>query len=203
MIGILGGTFDPIHIGHLRTGLDVCEALGLDELRLIPLRDPPHRNRPRSSPEQRLAMLRAAVAGEPRFRVDDRELRRDGKSYTLHTLQSLRLELGERPLCLLLGGDAFSGFPDWHRPEAILGLCHLVVMRRPGEAPPDLYPQRVTSDPARLRGTPGGHLLFQEVTQLAISATAIRERVAAGLSARFLVPDRVLEIIEGAGLYRT
>jgi len=202
MIGILGGTFDPIHFGHLRTGLEVCEALGLEQLRLIPLRDPPHRDQPLSSAAQRLAMVRAAVATEARFLVDDRELRREGKSYTLYTLQSLRRELGERPLCLLLGGDAFAGFPSWHRPEQILEQCHLVVMRRPGEAPPDLYPQRVTATPARLRDAPGGLILFQEVTQLAISATAIRERVRAGRSPRYLLPDSVLEIIERDSLYR-
>jgi nicotinate-nucleotide adenylyltransferase len=202
MIGILGGTFDPIHFGHLRTALEVCEALGLGQLRLIPLRDPPHRAPPQTSPAQRLAMLRAAVAGEPRFLVDDRELQRHGKSYTLYTLQSLREEYPQRPICLLLGGDAFGGFPAWHRPEAILELCHLVVMGRPGEAPPDLYPQRVVTAPAELRQTPGGRILFQPVTQLAISATAIRALVRAGRSPRFLLPEGVLAIIHREGLYR-
>ncbi len=202
MIGILGGTFDPIHLGHLRTGLDVVEALGLERLLLIPLRDPPHRDLPATPPELRLEMVRAATAGEPRFQVDDRELRRAGKSYTLLTLLSLREELGDIPICLLLGTDAFSIFPTWHQPERVLEECHLIVMERPGEPHPPHHPERVSRDPAELRHAKGGKIIFQPVTQLAISATAIRERRRAGRSARWLVPEGVLEVIEREGLYR-
>jgi len=202
MPGILGGTFDPVHYGHLRTALDVAQALGLEQIRLIPLRDPPHRERPTTPPGLRLAMTQAAVADEPLFRVDDRELRREGKSYTLDTLRSLRRELGEQPLCLLLGGDAFRGFPDWHQPERILELTHLVVMQRPDQKHPPLYPERHTDDPSQLQRTAGGLILFQPVTQLAISATHIRNLVQSGLSPRYLLPDAVLEIIRREGLYR-
>jgi len=200
--GILGGTFDPIHYGHLRTAVDVAQALDLDSIRLIPLRDPPHRERPATPAPLRLKMVRAAVAGDPLFQVDDREMRRPGKSYTLDTLQELRRELGERPLCLLLGGDAFRGFPDWHRPERILDLAHLVVMQRPGEPHPALYPERHQDDPSRLRQSLGGCILFQPVTQLEISATRIRDLVNAGLSPRYLLPEPVLHIVHRKGLYR-
>ena len=203
MEGILGGTFDPIHYGHLRTAVDTAQALGLARVRLVPLRDPPHRQRPATPAAIRLAMVRAAVTGDPLFRVDDRELRRSGKSYTHDTLLSLRGEVGAAaPLCLLLGSDAFRGFSDWHRPDDILELAHLVVMQRPGEAHPPLYRERHTGEPEQLRQQPAGRILFQPVTQLEISATRIRELVQRGLSPRYLLPDPALAIIRDEGLYR-
>jgi nicotinate-nucleotide adenylyltransferase len=202
MIGILGGSFDPIHYGHLRTALDVRQALGLEEIRLIPLRSPPHRGALATDPETRLAMVRAAVADDPAFRVDDRELKRAGKSYTLDTLLSLREEIPEAPICLLLGNDAFRGFPGWHRPQEILQQAHLVVMARPGEPVPTLYPEHIATDPALLEQTLGGKILQQQVTQLEISATQIRAMLKEGRSPRYLLPEPVLEIIERQGLYR-
>lgn len=208
MLGILGGTFDPIHFGHLRTALDVQQALMLDELRFIPLRDPPHREQPLSTPAQRLAMLQAAIADQPGFCVDERELKREGKSYTVETLRSLRAELGDTPLCLILGSDAFRGFPGWHQPREILQLTHLVVMRRPGEAEPHaaslqaFIQGRKANSPATLHETPAGRILFQTVTQLDISATGIRTLIRQGRSPRYLVPDATLQIIEREGLYR-
>jgi nicotinate-nucleotide adenylyltransferase len=203
MIGILGGTFDPIHLGHLRTALDVKEALQLDELRLIPLKDPPHREQPVSNPRQRLEMLQAAVANEPALTVDNRELKRSGKSYSLFTLQSLREEIRGTPICLILGQDAFQEFPDWHRPDEILQLAHLVVMQRPGKRIGNLYPDRITDDPEELRSTPAGKIYLQPVTQLGISSTMIRDMLRNGQSPRYLLPDPVLEIIERDVLYRT
>jgi nicotinate-nucleotide adenylyltransferase len=208
MLGILGGTFDPIHHGHLRTALDVAEAVGLDEVRFIPLRHAVHRDQPETPAALRLAMVRAAIAGEPRFVADDRELRRDAPSYTLHTLESLRAERGQvEPLCVLVGGDAFAEFLTWHRPHDILGLAHLVVMQRPGEPGPrdpalrTLTERHAATDLHALRSAPGGRILIQAVTQLAISATDIRARLRAGRSARYLVPDAVLEVIRRNGLY--
>ncbi len=202
MIGILGGSFDPIHNGHLRTALDVQQALDLDELRLIPLRDPPHREHPTSSPEQRLEMVQAAIADEPTLTVDQRELERSGKSYSLLTLQSLRAELGSNTsICLILGQDAFQGFPNWHKPDEILELAHLVVMQRPGENRPELYPERITKKPDDLRLNPAGKIYRQQVTQLEISSTKIRDMIQKGWSPRYLLPDVVLEIIEKDGLY--
>ena len=202
MIGILGGAFDPIHIGHLRTALEVKEQLGLTELRLIPTHDPPHRP-PLAAPGAiRLEMVRAAIAGQPGFVADDRELRRTGKSYTLLTLRELREELGDPPLCLLLGADAFRGFPTWHQPEEVLDACHLIVMQRPGDPAPPLYTERHATDPAALASARGGKILFMPVTQLAISATQIRGLARDGRDLRYLVPEAVLAVIRREGLYR-
>ncbi len=210
MIGLLGGTFDPVHYGHLRSALDVFELLMLDELRLIPLNQAVHRAQPQAPAAARLAMVQAAVADQPGLIVDDREIERDGPSRTYDTLVSLRAELGLRvPLCLLIGADAFSGFLDWHRPLDILELTHLVVMQRPEAAlPRDInlrtqLQERRTDQLADLRAAPGGRIWVQSVTQLAISATAIRHQIATGRSARFLLPDAVLEMIHAQQLYRT
>lgn len=209
MIGVLGGTFDPIHYGHLRPALEVMEALGLAEIRFVPLRVAPHRVQPLVSAEQRLALVRAAVAAQAGFVVDDRELHRQGKSYTYDTLCSLREELGAVvPLCLLLGADAFAEFATWHRPRDILGLAHLVVMARPGGTRPG-DPQlagwirdRQAVKVDAMREAPGGRIYFQPVTQLDISATSIRAALARGQSPRFLLPDAVLDLIDKGGLYR-
>lgn len=201
MIGILGGTFDPIHYGHLRTALDVQQTLGLEEIRLIPLRDPPHRAHPTLSPPHRLALLHAAVDDNPLFRVDSRELERAGKSYTLTTLQSLKSEQPQDTFCLLLGSDAFNGFHTWHCPDEILGLAHLVVMQRPGEPEPAHYAERITHDPVTLQQQTAGLILPLPVTQLEISATRIRELLRQGRSPRYLLPDAVLELIRQHQLY--
>ncbi len=209
MIGVLGGTFDPIHFGHLRPALDCLQALGLEEIRLVPLNVAVHRAPPVASSVLRLAMVEAAIAGQPGFVADPREIERPGGSYTYDTLISLRAELGrEPPLCLLIGADAFAGFLDWHRPADILDLAHLLVMRRPGAS--------VALDPAlqafctgRLRDraddlaeTPAGRILFQDVTQIDVSATGVRDLIRQGLSPRWLLPDAVISIIAAEGLYR-
>ncbi len=203
MLGILGGTFDPIHFGHLRPALEAFEALELDELRLIPLRDPPHRDHPDSLPEHRLAMIERAIAGQPGFRVDDQELKREGKSFTLYTLRALREERGDdEPICLLLGTDAYAQFATWHRPDEIMDLAHLVVMQRPVDPIEAHYPQRMAENPAELHRSPAGRILFLPVTQLAIASTHIRALIREGRSPRWLLPDGVLAYIEQEGLYR-
>jgi nicotinate-nucleotide adenylyltransferase len=209
MIGVFGGTFDPIHLGHLRPALDCLQGLGLTQVRFIPLNVAVHRPQPQAAAALRLAMVQAGIAGQPGFAADARELERPGGSYSYDTLLSLRAELGARvPLCLLVGSDAFRGFLDWHRPAEILDLTHLVVMRRPGTtaalpAPLQaLYAERAVDDPAALRGRPAGAILSHDVTQVDIASTRIRDLVRRGLSPRFLVPDPVLRIIEDAGLYR-
>ncbi|MEA3638439.1 MAG: nicotinate-nucleotide adenylyltransferase [Lamprobacter sp.] len=199
MIGLFGGTFDPIHFGHLRVALDVVQHLDLEQLRLLPLAAAVHRRQPLASPEQRMAMLQAAIRDEPCLVADDRELKRGGPSYTVDTLVAVREELSaQAPLCLLVGADAFEGLPDWHRPLDILELVHLVVMQRPG-APTARDPwlreqveQRRTDHPAALRLQAGGLIYFQTVTQLDISATRIRRLLARGKSPRYLLPDAVL-----------
>jgi nicotinate-nucleotide adenylyltransferase len=207
-IGLLGGTFDPIHIGHLRAAVEVREALQLDELKLIPSARPPHRDTPQVDALQRLAMVRVATEGVSGLSVDERELLRETPSWSIDTLESLRAELpAETQLFLLLGWDAFCGLPDWHRWEELLTHCHLVVLQRPdadAEAPEvlrDLIAARSVTDPQLLDG-PGGKIAFVWQTPLAISATQIRQLLASGRSARFLLPDSVLNYIHAHGLYR-
>ena len=207
-IGVLGGTFNPIHIGHLRSALEVAEQLGLDELRLIPNARPPHREAPQVSAAERLAMVEQAVVGVPMLTVDDRELKREQPSYSIDTLESLRAELAvEDQLFLLLGWDAFCGLPTWHRWEELLDHCHILVLQRPdadSEAPQalrDVLAARSVSDPQAMVG-PSGQIAFVWQTPLAVSATQIRNLLASGKSVRFLVPDAVLAYINARGLYR-
>ena len=207
-IGILGGTFNPVHIAHLRGALEVAEQLVLDELRLIPSARPPHREAPQATAEQRLAMVQLAVAGEPRLAVDDRELRRDKPSFTYDTLESLRGELAaDDQVFLLLGWDAFCGLPTWHRWQELLQHCHILVLQRPDaysdapEALRDLLAARSVNDPQGLVG-PSGQIAFVWQTPLAVSATQIRHLLAENRSVRYLVPDAVLAYIQQHGLYR-
>ena len=208
MIGILGGTFDPVHFGHLRTALDVMQGVGLAEVRFIPLHRAVHREQPQTPGSLRLQMLQLAIADQPGFVVDDRELRRRGDSYMVDTLDSLRDDVGQQPLCLILGGDAFRHFLSWRQPRVILQLAHLVVMQRPShERIDDPQLRRLLEDHRadhrdELRQAPAGRILFQPVTQLAISSTKIRALVAAGHSPRFLLPESVLQLLERQGLYR-
>jgi nicotinate-nucleotide adenylyltransferase len=185
------------------------QGLGLAQVRFVPLNVAVHRPQPQAPAALRLAMVEAAIAGQPGFAADARELERPGGSFSFDTLASLRAEQGaDRPLCLLVGADAFRGFLNWHRPLEILDLTHLVVMRRPwATADLDaglaaLCEERADEDLERLRIRPAGVIRFQEVTQLDIASTRVRELIRRGLSPRYLVPDPVLRLIEDAGLYR-
>lgn len=205
MIGIFGGTFDPVHNGHLRVALDARETLGLDQVRLIPLAQAVHREQPETPAARRLEMLQAALAGRDDLVADDRELRRQGPSYTIDTLVSLRADFPEAVLCLLLGADAFEGFADWHDPAGILAVANLAILQRPGHPAP--HDPRVRDLLARHRATTldagrSGRIVDCPVTQLAISASDIRRRVASGRSADFLTPPAVTELIARYGLYR-
>lgn len=213
-IGVLGGTFDPVHCAHLRLAHEALDTIGLDHVRLIVSAAPPHRPPPGASAEHRLAMLRLAVADNPTLVVDDRELRRPAPSYTVDTLESLRAEFGgARPLCLIVGADAFVLLQTWRRWLDLFELAHIVVAHRPGYEParwgdamgPALRSQfaaRLTDDPARLRSAPGGAITTIAITQLDISASAIRAQVAAGRSPRYLLPESVLGYIGRNDLYR-
>ena len=213
-IALLGGTFDPVHYGHLHFADDVRRALGLAEVRLTPAGDPPHRGGPAASAADRLAMLQLAVAEFPGLTVDDRELRRPGKSYTVLTLAELREEFPALPLLLLLGADAFRGLPSWHRWREIVDLAHVVVVERPGvileaDLPAPLRPiwrERRVDDPAALFGRPAGAIFVQPIPPLAVSASAIREILAQGSGSveklRGLLPPAVLAYIELHHLYQ-
>ncbi|MGD2055462.1 MAG: nicotinate-nucleotide adenylyltransferase [Gammaproteobacteria bacterium] len=208
MIGILGGTFDPVHFGHLRPALEIQQSLELAEVRLIPCHLPPHRSPPVASPDMRVRLLEVAVKNYPQLRVDRRELGREGPSYTFDTLASLHEELPEGTFCLLIGMDAFRELPTWHRWNELIELCHMVVMTRPGSDVPqqgklaDFIQRYQVRDAADLRDRQNGGLLFQPVTQLEISASQVRSLLGAGRSAGFLLPESVIELIRQEGLYR-
>lgn len=207
-IGVFGGTFDPIHYGHLRPALEILQALRLAEVRFIPCGDPPHRARPEAPAEFRYQMVKAAVADQPGFVVDDLELRRKGPSYTTDTLESLKEVHGDVPLCLLLGMDAFLGLSQWHEWRRLFDLAHIVVAHRPGwtyegDGPLDAEMEsRYTDRVADLHAAPAGRIFTQEVTQLEISSTAIRSALARGESARYLMPDSVFKLIQTSHHYR-
>ena len=205
MIGILGGTFDPIHFGHLRTALEIAESCGMEQVRFIPGSVPPHRPQPLASAEQRLAMVNLAIADEPRFVADRRELDRVGHSYTVDTLISLRKDIGVTvPLAFILGMDAFWAFRSWHRWQDIMQMAHLIVMHRPGYKPDptDWYGEWLANTTCELRDSSAGKLTFLAVTQLDISATAIRHTIKQGRSTRYLLPDNVRAYMTEQGLYR-
>jgi nicotinate-nucleotide adenylyltransferase len=197
-IVILGGTFDPVHIGHLRVALEASEALAAP-VRLMPAHVPPHRPAPVASAAQRVAMLRAALAGQDRLQLDTRELDRSEPSYTVDTLRQMRSEYGAaRSLILLLGADAFAGLPTWHDWRELFNLAHVAVMTRPGHdarLPADLETEVVARRvrlAADLRAAPSGKVLDLPVTPLEVSASAVRALLAAGRDPRWLVPDALL-----------
>lgn len=206
MIGVLGGTFDPIHYGHLRPAREVFDRLGLARLHLIPAATPPHRQPPRATAAQRLRMVELAVAEFPGFTADDREVRRGGLSYTVPTLETLRAEIGDAPLCFLLGTDAFDGLPSWHRWEQLFDLAHLIVMQRPGAAAsvPAWAAARVCSAREPLAPRPAGCVVFVPVTPRDISATALRAAIARGETpSSDVLPPAVWHYIDRLHLYRS
>jgi nicotinate-nucleotide adenylyltransferase len=206
-IGLFGGTFDPLHYGHLRTAFELWQALRLTEVRFMPAGSPPHREQPHVSADLRLAMVRAAVADQPCFVVDDREVRRTGISYSVDTLIELRQEHPQRSLCLLLGMDAFLGLPNWHRWRELLDLAHIVVAHRPGWKAPTMGPlgevmvDRGTGSIRDLHEQLAGRLYVHAVTQLEISSTELRQLIVAGHDPRYLVPDEVRRIIRETRCY--
>jgi nicotinate-nucleotide adenylyltransferase len=206
-LGLFGGTFDPIHNGHLRTAFELLRALKLAEVRFLPTGNPPHRESTQADAAQRLAMVRAAVADQPGFTVDDREVRRTGLSYSVDTLTELRAEFPHRSLCLLLGMDAFLGLPNWHRWQEILELAHVVVAHRPGWKAPTQGPlgevmvDRGTGAIRDLHGSQAGKIYVHAVTQLEISSTELRQMLVAGGDPRYLVPDSVREVVRQLGCY--
>jgi nicotinate-nucleotide adenylyltransferase len=209
-IGVFGGTFDPIHFGHLRLAEEMADALGLERVLFIPAGQPPHRGAPRIPASHRLEMVRRAVAGNPRFVADAREVASPRPSYTVDTLTALRADLGHtRPLWLLMGADAFLGLTGWHEWRRLFDLAHIAVAARPGarllqsDAMPDLL-QHAVSQRLVADGTatgPAGAVLLRQMTPLDISATAIRDTLARHGSARYLLPDAVLNYIHEQKLY--
>lgn len=209
-VAMLGGTFDPVHLGHLRSAVELLEVLGLDRVHMVPAKVPPLRGTPQVTPEERLALLRLGIGDTPGLVADPRELERDGPSYSADTLASLRREYGAQArLVMALGHDAFLRLADWHSPQRLFELAHLVVIDRPGfEAPlsaalAELIEGREVSTPGALMQRPAGSLLRLALpTRMAISATEIRQRLASDRSVRFLLPEAVEERILANLLYR-
>ena len=215
-LAVLGGTFDPVHYGHLRLGADVLKALQLSEVRLIPAGVPPHRAPPIASAEHRLAMTELGCAEFPGLRADAREIERPGPSYTAATLESLHEEQPGRPLALLVGADAFAGLEQWWHWERLFSLAHFIVVERPGipfataSLPATLkvhWDRRLTTDPMRLKRTLSGAILRVPIAPQPISATAIRAALARGPDGRDevrgLLPAAVLAYIDRNQLYRS
>jgi nicotinate-nucleotide adenylyltransferase len=199
-LAILGGTFDPVHNAHLRVAWEAAEMLDA-EVRMIPANVPPHRASPIASAAERAAILRAALQGQDRLVADERELRREGPSWTIDTLIELRGEIGpERPLVLLVGADAFLGLSSWHRWGELFDYAHIGVLTRPGHEiatlPTDLrikVASRRASDPHAIATSPAGRVFAMPVTPLEISATLIRDVLASGGEPRYLMPDAVID----------
>lgn len=209
-IGMLGGTFDPVHIGHLRSAVELKEALQLDQLHMIPAQQPPLRDRPQVSAQQRLALLKAGIGDTPGLIADDRELRRDGPSYSVDTLVDLRNEFGDQArLTMVIGYDAFLRLTQWYQPERLFKFAHLVVIKRPGYSEPlpaplmELVGYRAVDSVEKLMQQPcGGYLMLELPSLMEISATYIRERLKTGKSIRYLVPEPVEKAIKQRGLYQ-
>lgn len=213
-IALFGGTFDPVHFGHLRMALELRQALGFDEMRLVPSHQPRHRRGPGASPQHRRQMLALALRDCDELQLDERELNRAGPTFTVDTLQELRGELGaEVSISFCMGLDSLLTLPSWHRWERLLELAHLVVVKRPGwqlpqrdsggaEAEVAELIERCGGTQTHLHSEAGGRLVIREQTLLPISATHIRHLIGRGQSPRFLLPAAVLQYIEDNQLYR-
>lgn len=213
-IGILGGTFDPIHHGHLRIAQEALEQCALAQVRFIPSGTPPHRAAPLAAAPMRLEMVRLALHGHPDFVVDEREAFRSDPCYTVDTLADLRAELGaHQPLCLILGGDAFLQLHTWHEWRRLFELAHLVVLQRAGGLPlgnamndadsalQAEYRRRLAPGARALHEAPAGSIFVADMPALEISATDIRRRCAGGRDVRYLLPDAVAQYIQTHELY--
>lgn len=205
----MGGTFDPVHNGHLRTALELQQWLGVDQVCLIPSGAPVHRDQPGCTPHQRLAMVQLAVADEPALCADAREIESDQPSYSLLTLQALRREQGpQRPIIMTMGMDAYQTLPSWHRWQSLLDYAHILVLARPGydgaEADAGLLAYTRAHQAgavSELLNAPAGRVFIQELTPLGISATQIRRLIAQGQSPRYLLPEPVWHYIRQHKLY--
>jgi nicotinate-nucleotide adenylyltransferase len=208
LVGVFGGTFNPVHYGHLRSALELVEKLKLEQLSLLPSALPPHRDAPNCSAERRAEMVHLAVSGESRLVCDAREMQRPGKSYTIDSLIELRGELGaQQSLCMVLGCDAVQDIAMWHRWQELLDWAHIVIITRPGWQLPRtgqvaqwLKTHQLESS-ALLRQRPFGGIIVEELRPLAISSTEIRDLLASGRSARYLLPQPVLDYIQTHKLY--
>ncbi len=208
-VGVFGGTFDPIHCGHLRMASELKAALKLDEMRLMPCKEPPHRQLTSASVAQRVAMVECALAEHPELTLDLQELEREGPSYSVNTVQCLRQQLGgDVSLCFAMGMDSLVNLPSWYRWEELLHSAHIVVAARPGWSLPSSGPMveylaehQQAAD--FLKRAPAGGIVIQDLSMLPISSSDIRERLQAGKTLTDLVPAGVMAYITEHGLYQS
>lgn len=210
LIGLLGGTFNPIHNGHLRLAQELADALNFNEVRFIPSANPPHKTAPKISAQHRAAMVQLAITDNLLFKLDTRELDRTGASFTIDTLISLQEELGGSvALCLMMGSDAFSKLNTWHRWQALLDFCHIILVQRPASATQPklaeelsvLLHNHYTENISDLTNENAGYIHMQKITALDITSTNIRAQLEAGVSPRYLMPDNVIAYIKKNNLY--
>ena len=208
MIGIFGGTFDPIHYGHIKPALSIKQTLNLSQLRFIPNGIPPHRTQPWLSIELRLSLLQSALKDYPDVIIDQRELNRSTPSFMVDTLQSLKLDYPDNSMCLIVGMDAFIGLTRWHEWKRLFDLCHLIVTTRPGfdidtigeQMSVDDYQflaNRMTQDDMTLTTQEAGKILLQSVPQLDISSTQIRAKLLAGDDVSQWMPVEAYQKLRG------
>ncbi len=205
MIGIYGGTFDPVHYGHLRTAVEVKELFELQELRLLPSLQPPHRDKPGATPKMRLQMLQLAIKDQAGLQIDARELEREGPSYMVDTLRSLREEYRNKSLLLFVGTDAFAGLTNWYHWQLLFEYAHLIVINRPESKSlvlPEFLEQKRVNSKYDLKQHPQGKLYFQNVTQLDISASKIRKIFSDKQNPAYLLPNDVINYIQRNKLYQ-
>jgi len=205
----MGGMFDPVHIGHLRSAIEVLEKFAFNELRLIPCAQPVHRQNAVASAEHRVKMLRYATSWSNKLLVDECEVRRTTPSYTVDTLRHLKTTTQNSPLCLIVGDDAFRGFPEWHQWQDLFSLANILVLQRPGveyvlsdELNAALAGRSCVKHEDLLR-SPAGKVFFYSVTQLDISSTRIRALLSTRQNVNYLVPDVVINYISKNKLYRS
>jgi nicotinate-nucleotide adenylyltransferase len=212
LVGILGGTFNPIHYGHLRMAQELADGLGMDEVKFIPSANPPHKDSVTVSAEHRAAMVKLAIADNPKFSIDELELSRDGASYTIDTLISLRETLGkDTSLCLMMGSDAFVKLNTWHRWRELLNYTHIILVQRPDQGKPQealpevlqtLLRDHYAEDVSELSKTNAGLINMQAISAQDISASQIRENLKHGVSVRYLLPNDVINYIQRQQLYK-
>lgn len=212
LVGILGGTFNPIHFGHLRLAEELKENLHLDQVRFVPSANPPHKTPPKVTAEMRAKMVADAISDNPTFVLDTQELAREGASYTIDTLKQLKQTLGTNcSLCFIMGNDAFIQLETWHQWESLLDYCHIVLVNRPQNIEPDqaslsarlqlFLSEHYTENPDDLAETPHGLIHMQAITPLMISSTQIRANIQAKQSIRYLTPHHVVNTIAQEALY--
>ena len=207
-VGILGGTFDPVHNGHLHLATTLSEQLRLAEILFVPVDNPPHRPAPLASSKQRLEMLKLAIENHPHLKIDDCELQRSGVSYTIDTLKHVRKIIGKTPLCLIMGIDNFKTLNSWHQWQSLLDYAHIVIVNRPGndDEIDEIEIKRfmdsfITKSVMNLHAQRAGCILRLNITMLDISSTQIRKNYQSGLETESLLPDKVLDFIHTHHLY--